>query len=278
MKSTVWKRFLKRKSSVIGGIILIIFFLMALFGPFICKIDPNAIDLNSIYAGISSKHYLGTDQLGRDTFARMIYGARTSLFVSFSGVFIGAFIGLSLGVVAGFFGGRVDQVISRAIDILLAFPGLLLAIMVVAVLGSGLTNTIIAIAFYSIPSMARMVRGLVMSLKKREYIQACNLFGESKLRIIITHIIPNCISQIIVDATLSLGTAILTASSLSFLGMGVQPPYAEWGAMLSNAREVIRINPLSALVPGIAITLVVLSFSMMGDGIRDALDPRLKNK
>ena len=171
----------------------------------------------------------------------------------------------------------MDTLISRLLDILLAFPGLLLAITVVAVLGSGMQNTVIAISIFSIPSIARMIRGEVLSLKGNEYIAACKVMGEKSATILFRHIIPNAVSQIIVNVTLMMGTAILTASSLSFLGLGVQAPNPEWGSMLSQAREVLRSYPLQAIVPGVAITLVVMSFSLMGDGLRDALDPRLKN-
>ncbi len=208
---------------------------------------------------------------------RIIVGARISLLVSFAGTIIGSLIGVALGVVAGYYGGLLDSLVSRFVDLLLAFPGLLLANVVVAILGNGIVNTIAAIAFYSIPYVARMVRGIVITLKNSEYVQACRVMGASDLRIIITHIIPNSMSQIIVNTTLNLGTAILTASSLSFLGLGVTPPHPEWGAMLSQGREVIRYFPLAAIIPGVAITLVVLSFSIVGDGLRDALDPKLKN-
>ena len=220
---------------------------------------------------------LGTDNLGRDTLTRMIYGARTTLLVSFAAVAIGSFVGILLGVIAGYFGGKVDAILARFIDILQAFPGLLLAILIIAVLGTSLVNTIIAISIYSIPSMARRTRSMVISIKSREYVQACRIFGASDLRVILTHVIPNCVSQIIVDITLSLGTAILTSSALSFLGLGVQPPNAEWGAMMNNARIVVRKAPIHAIIPGIAICIVVLSFSLVGDGLRDALDPKLKN-
>lgn len=277
MNSQVLKRFRKRKSSVIGGIIILIFVITALIGPSLCKQDPTAIDLPNKYKGPSAKHWLGTDNLGRDTFTRLVHGARVSLAMSVVSVFVGSFIGVLLGVLAGYYGGWIDAVISRFIDLLLAFPGLLLAIAVVAVLGNGILNTMAAIAFYSIPYVARLVRGLVISLKHTEFIQACKVIGASDFRIIAYHIIPNTMGQIIIDVTLSLGTAILTASSLSFLGLGVQPPNPEWGAMLSQAREVIRSTPLAAIAPGTAITLVVLSFSLVGDGLRDALDPKLKN-
>ncbi len=277
MFKTVLRRFARRKVSVLGAVILLFFLLIALFGPMFCTQDPLAQDLVHKYQQPSSEHWFGTDNLGRDTFTRMVYGARVSLSISFAGVMSGCLVGVLLGVCAGFFGGWVDTLVSRLIDILLAFPSLLLAITVVAILGSGTENTAIAIAIFSIPSIARMVRGIVMSNKDAEYIQACRVMGASNARMIFTHIIPNAISQIIVNITLNLGTAILTASSLSFLGLGVQPPAPEWGAMLSTGRDVIRAYPLAVLIPGIAITLVVMSFSLVGDGLRDALDPKLKN-
>ena len=277
MFKTVLRRFARRKVSVLGAVIHLFFLLVALFGPMFCTQDPLAQDLVHKYQQPSSEHWFGTDNLGRDTFTRMVYGARVSLSISFAGVMSGCLVGVLLGVCAGFFGGWVDTLVSRLIDILLAFPSLLLAITVVAILGSGTENTAIAIAIFSIPSIARMVRGIVMSNKDAEYIQACRVMGASNARMIFTHIIPNAISQIIVNITLNLGTAILTASSLSFLGLGVQPPAPEWGAMLSTGRDVIRAYPLAVLIPGIAITLVVMSFSLVGDGLRDALDPKLKN-
>lgn len=277
MDSQVFKRFIKNKTTIAGSIVLFTFFFIALFGPLLCRYDPNAIDLTAIYQYPSAKHLLGTDNLGRDMLTRIIIGARISLLVSFVGTITGSFIGVILGVVSGYYGGLTDSIISRFVDLLLAFPGLLLAIVVVAILGNGIGNTMAAIAFYSIPYVARMVRGIVISIKNSEYVQACRVMGASDFRIITTHIVPNSMSQIIVNTTLNLGTAILTASSLSFLGLGVTPPHPEWGAMLSQGREVIRYFPLAAIVPGLAITLVVLSFSIVGDGLRDALDPKLKN-
>lgn len=278
MDSQVFKRFVKNKATIIGSAVLLVFLTMAVLGSALCTYDPNAIDLANVYQHPSAKHLLGTDNLGRDTLARLVIGARISLLVSFVGTIAGSIIGVFLGVGAGYFGGRLDSVISRFVDLLLAFPGLLLAIVVVAVLGNGIVNTMAAIAFYSIPYIARMVRGIVLTLKNSEYVQACQVMGASDTRIIMTHIIPNAMSQIIINTTLNLGTAILTASSLSFLGLGVTPPHPEWGAMLSQGREVIRYYPLAAIIPGVAITLVVMSFSIVGDGLRDALDPRLKNK
>lgn len=277
IKNPILRRFMRRKVSVVAAVVLLLFVLIAIFGPLIYRVDPLKQSVMKKYGPISWEHPLGTDNLGRDTLARMIYGARTSLAISFAGVLSGALIGVILGVFAGYFGGWVDTLISRLVDILLAFPGLLLAITIVAILGAGSINTVIAITIFTVPGLTRMVRGCVISLKSSEYVQACYTMGEGDMRIIFTHIIPNAMSQIIVNVTLSLGTAILTASSLSFLGLGVTPPEAEWGAMLSGMREVVRTYPLGVLVPGITITLVVMSFSLVGDGLRDALDPKLKN-
>lgn len=276
-KNPVARRFFRRPTSVIGCVILLAFLLIAILGPICIDTDPNATALDNTWALPGPGHILGTDNLGRDTLTRMIYGARTTLLVSFAAVAIGSVVGILLGVIAGYFGGKVDTILARFIDILQAFPGLLLAILIIAVLGTSLVNTIIAISIYSIPTMARRTRSMVISIKSREYVQACQIFGASDLRVILTHVIPNCVSQIIVDITLSLGTAILTSSALSFLGLGVQPPNAEWGAMMNTARIVVRKAPIHALIPGIAICIVVLSFSLVGDGLRDALDPKLKN-
>ncbi len=277
MKSSTLNRFLKRKSSVVGVAVIVFFVLVALVGPFFTRYDPLAIDMARKYRNASWEHPLGTDNLGRDTLTRIVFGARTTFVISFTAVLSGSLVGLVLGVVSGYFGGRIDSVIMRATDVLLAFPGLLLAIAIVAILGNGMVNTIIAIAIYNIPYIARISRGSVLSIRNSEYVQAAKVIGASNLDIILTHIVPNSFSQVIVNTTLSLGTAILTSSSLSFLGLGVQPPLPEWGSMLSKAREVLRSTPIAALAPGMAITVVVLSFSLLGDGLRDALDPRLRN-
>ena len=275
--NAIFKRFIKRKVSIFGLVVLAIFFFTALLCPLLCTQDPLGQDTKAIHQGPSVEHIFGTDYLGRDTFTRLVYGARISLLLSFSGVLSGSLIGIILGVCAGYFGKAADAIISRLIDIMLAFPSLLLAMTIVAILGNGLFNTAVAIAVFSIPSVARMVRGVVISLRDSQYISAAKVMGESSLRIVGTHIIPNAVSQMIVNITLNLGTAILTSSSLSFLGLGVQPPNPEWGAMLSKARESLRTNPSEAIFPGLAITLVVMSFSLVGDGLRDALDPKLKN-
>jgi ABC-type dipeptide/oligopeptide/nickel transport systems, permease components len=277
VKNPIVRRFLKRKVSIVGLVILALFFFMAAFGPLLFPEGPLKQNLKEISQGPSLSHPCGTDYLGRDIFIRIVYGARVSLSISFTGVLSGCLIGIFLGVIAGYFGGWIDSIISRFIDVMLAFPGLLLAIVIVAILGNGTRNTIVAIAVFSIPSIARMVRGVVMQNKDAQYIGAAKVMGESSFKIICTHIIPNSASQMIVNVTLNLGTAILTSSSLSFLGLGVQPPNPEWGAMLNKAKDVLRSNPWEAIFPGIVITLVVMSFSLVGDGLRDALDPKLKN-
>lgn len=268
---------MKRNTAVAGAVIIILFTCMALIGPYFCVYDPLAIDVLNKYQAPGKEHLLGTDNLGRDTLTRLVYGARITFIISVVSVFSGSLIGMILGTIAGYFGGKIDAVIMRATDVLLAFPGLLLAIAIVAILGTGIINTIIAIAIFSIPYLARIVRGSVLTIKNSEFIQASKVVGASHVRIILFHIVPNSLSQVIVNTTLRLGTAILTSSALSFLGLGVQPPEPEWGAMLSKAREVIRSSPMAALAPGIAITLVVMGFSLMGDGLRDALDPRSRN-
>lgn len=278
MKNPILKRFLKNKAATISAVILIIIIITAFIGPYFCKYDPLEQNLLNKYAKISLEHPLGTDSLGRDILTRLIYGARVSLTIAFSGVFMGSLAGIILGTLAGYYGGAVDSIISRIMDVLLAFPGILLAIVIVAILGNGTYNTIIAIAIFSIPTTTRIIRGNVMTLKNNEYIQACKVMGESDFKILASHIVPNTSSLIIVNITLDLGTSILTSSSLSFLGMGVQAPNPEWGAMLSTGREVLRSYPLAVLAPGIAITIVVLAFSLVGDGLRDALDPKLKNR
>ena len=278
MKNPILKRFLKNKAATISAIILILIILIAIFGPYVCKYDPLEQNLVEKYAKVSWEHPLGTDSLGRDILTRLIYGARVSLTIAFSGVFIGSFFGIILGTIAGYYGGAIDAVISRIMDVLLAFPGILLAIVIVAILGNGTYNTIIAIAIFSIPTTTRIIRGNVMTLRDSEYVQACKVMGRNDFDILFKHIIPNTSSLIIVNVTLDLGSSILTSSSLSFLGMGVQAPNPEWGAMLSTGREVLRSYPLAVLAPGFVITIVVLAFSLVGDGLRDALDPKLKNR
>ena len=277
MKNSVLKRFMKRKTAVVAACILIILILVAFIGPYFCRYSPTDQDILNKRQGISAEHWLGTDHLGRDTFTRVVYGARLSLIISLCGVLSGASIGVFLGVLAGYYGKWVDNLISRCIDVLLAFPGLLLGIIIVAILGPSSFNTAVVLLVLGIPSICRITRSTVITLRDSEYVQAARVMGASDARIIFTHIIPNSLSLVITTVTLNLGTAILTASSLSFLGLGVQPPDPEWGSMLSQAREAIRSFPLGVFVPGLIITITVMSFGLLGDGLRDALDPKLKN-
>jgi peptide/nickel transport system permease protein len=219
---------------------------------------------------------MGTDHNGRDIFTRIIHGMSITLFVGFSSVVVGALIGIPLGIFSGYYGRLLDTVIMRCIDVLLAFPGILLALALVSVLGGSIRNVIIAVGVFSIPSFARIVRGSTLAVRKLEYIDAVRALGASDLRIIFRHILPNILSPIIVQATIRIAISILIASALSFLGLGAQPPTPEWGAMLSQGRSFMFEHPHVALFPGLAIVIVVLSFNIFGDGLRDAYDPRLK--
>jgi peptide/nickel transport system permease protein len=278
MASETFYRFTRHKVAVTSAVVLLGVALVALVGPFVSPYDPLEQDLVNNYAPPSVEHFLGTDDLGRDTLSRLIYGARISLGISFSSVGMGVLVGTFLGLIAAYYRGWLDSVIMRFMDFMLALPGILLAIAIVAVLGKGIINTIIAVAIFSVPTFARLVRGSALSIQELDYIEATRALGASDRRIIFKHIVPNALTPIVVQATLSLGTAILISSGLSFLGLGVQPPHPEWGAMLSKGRELIRTTPVAAVAPGISITLVVLSFSMLGDGLRDALDPRLHDR
>ncbi len=271
-------QFARNKVAVASAFAVAGFLLIAIGGPALAPYDPLQQDLVNNYGGPSFEHPLGTDHLGRDTLSRLIYGARISLGISLTSVGMGLVMGSVLGLFAAYYGGWLDTVIMRFMDFLLALPGILLAIAIVAMLGKGVVNTIIAVAIFSVPTFARLVRGSALSIMQLDYIEATKALGASDRRIIFKHIVPNALSPLVVQATLMLGTAILIASGLSFLGLGVQPPNPEWGAMLSKGRELIRTTPVVAIAPGITITVAVLSFSLLGDGLRDALDPRLGNR
>lgn len=278
MTSETLYRFCRNKASVASAATVLSFLLVAVIAPLLSPYDPLGQDLSNNNAGPTLEHPLGTDSLGRDVLSRLIYGSRTSLGISMTSVSTGLLMGVFLGLMAAYHGGWLDTVIMRFMDVLLALPGILLAIAIVAVLGKGVFNTIIAVAIFTVPTFARLVRGSALSILELDYVEATRALGASDGRIIFKHILPNALSPLVVQATLSLGTAILIASGLSFLGLGVQPPHPEWGAMLSKGRELIRTTPLVAVAPGVTITLAVLSFSMLGDGLRDALDPRLQNR
>jgi len=272
----VGRQFIRNRAAVTGLAIILVFSLMAMLGPLVAPYDPAVISLSDRLDGPTASHWLGTDELGRDVLSRIIIGARITLVITTGAVGLALIAGTALGLVAGFYGGAVDNVISRLIDVLMAMPGFLMAIAIIAALGTGTSNVILAVGIYSIPVFARVARGSTIAAREQEYILAARALGAKNGYIIVRHIFPNVVSPLIVQVTLRLATAILSASGLSFLGLGPQPPTPEWGAMLSTAREFINSAPLLAVFPGLAILLVTVSFNLMGDGLRDALDPRLK--
>ena len=271
------KQLRKNRFAIIGFVIILFFIVLGLAAPLVTSYSVEEQQLVNRLHPPSEEHWLGTDHLGRDIFTRIAYGARVSLQVGFFAVTGALFFGTLLGIIAGYFGRWVDMVISRIFDILLAFPSILLAIAIVAILGASLQNALIAIAIINIPIFGRLVRSRVISLREEEYIMAAKAQGMKNGRIIMHHILPNSVAPIIVQATLGFGTAILEAAALGFLGLGVQPPIPEWGQMLADARDFIQLAPWTLLAPGISIMLVVLWFNLIGDGLRDALDPKMKN-
>jgi len=271
-----WARFSKNRGAVIGLSILLFLVFIAFLGPYLAPYDPYQSNMPESLQAPSVSHILGTDELGRDILSRIIYGSRISLKVGFLAVGFALTIGVFLGALAGYYGGKVDNIIMRTMDIMLAFPSLLLAIAFMTALGRGIENAIIAIGIVSTPHYARIVRGSVLSIKENEYIQAARAIGASDFRIIFKHVLPNVLSPIVVRATLGISSAILETAALGFLGLGVQPPFAEWGAMLGSGRGYFYNAPHIVLYPGLAITMTVLAFNLLGDGLRDVLDPRLK--
>ncbi|MGY0693572.1 nickel transporter permease [Virgibacillus sp. FSP13] len=269
-------RIIKSKTSFIGLCIILILILTAIFAPMIATHSPTDQNIIDRYMAPSSDHLLGTDELGRDIFSRIVYGSRISIQIGVIAVGIAMIVGVLLGGIAGYFGRWVDQIIMRIIDIMMAFPSILLAIALVAVLGPSLRNAMIAVGIVGVPQFARIVRSAVLSVKETEYIEAAKAIGAKHGRVLMQHVLPNCVAPIIVQATLSVGTAILDAAGLSFLGLGAQPPTPEWGAMLSDGRAALQNAPWVVTFPGLAIFFVVLGFNLFGDGLRDALDPRLK--
>lgn len=272
-----WRAFRKNKTAMLGLCIILFFVLIALFAPLIAPYSFKEQELVNRLKAPSADHWFGTDDLGRDLFSRVLYGARISLWVGFSSVIGSIIVGTFLGVLAGFYGKWVDMLISRMFDILLAFPSILLAIAIVAILGPSLRNALLAIAIVNIPTYGRLVRAKVLSLKSEEYITAARVIGMTNTRILLTHILPNSLTPIIVQGTLGIATAIIEAAALGFLGLGAQPPDPEWGKMLSDSRQFIQKAPWTVIFPGMSIMLTVLGFNLMGDGLRDVLDPRMKN-
>ncbi|HAE91961.1 ABC transporter permease [Tissierella praeacuta] len=274
----VWRRLRKNKMAMLGLTIIIILILLAAFADIIADYEEVAIKMNTAVRlqGPSKDHILGTDELGRDIFARMIHGARVSLKVGIIAVGIAIIIGGTLGAIAGFYGGKLDNIIMRTMDIFLAVPSILLAIAIVSALGTSMINLMVAVGISSIPNYARIVRASVLSIKDQEFIEAAKAIGAKDTRIILKHILPNSMAPVIVQGTLGVAGAILSTAGLSFIGLGIQKPAPEWGAMLSSGRPFLREAWHVTTFPGIAIMITILSLNLLGDGLRDALDPRLK--
>lgn len=272
----IWIRMKRNKLAMVGLAIIIILVLTAIFADVIAPYGFAEQNLKNQYQTPSAAHLFGTDELGRDIFSRVVYGSRVSLRVGFISVSISMLVGVAIGAITGYYGGKVDNALMRIIDIVQALPDTLLAIAIMASLGPGLTNLMIAVGIASIPGYARLVRSSVLSLRDQEFIEAARASGSSDFRIMFKHLIPNCMAPIIVQATLGVAYAIINAAGLSFIGLGLEPPTPEWGAMLSGGRAYIRDFPHMTLFPGLAIVVTILALNLLGDGLRDALDPKLK--
>lgn len=268
--------FLGRKTVVVCLAILILFLLAGIFAPIICTYDPNGQVLSDALQGISSKHWLGTDSMGRDLLTRIIYGVRISYSVGVVAVLFSGIVGMFLGTVAGVVGGVVDSIIMRVMDAMMSIPMIIMSLFLGAIFGKGLLNVMMAVGISMIPSYARVTRGQVLTLNGSDYVTAGTVCGAGRIRNAITHIVPNCMSPIIVLMTMNLGTAILNEAALSYLGMGINPPTASWGSMVSDGYSYLSMSPVMAIAPGVAIVIVVLCFNIVGDALRDALDPKLR--
>ncbi len=276
---SIWFRYKKNKLAMLGLILLLIMVVIAIAAPLIADYQQDAITQNmkGRLQFPSKDHLFGTDQYGRDLFARVIFGARVSLSVSIITIAISLTIGIIIGAVSGYYGGRIDDILMRIMDIFLAIPQMLMAISIVAALGPGTGNLIAAMTISSVPRFARIVRSSILTIKDQEFIEAAKACGTRDSRIIFKHIVPNAVGPIIVQATLNIAETIITISGLSFLGLGIKAPTPEWGSMLSEGKEKMRYYPYLVIIPGMAIVFAVMALNLMGDGLRDALDPRLKN-
>ena len=272
----IWRRFCKNRRALVGLIIMVLLILAGIFAPVITKYGPTQQNLADAFQLPNAEHIFGTDSQGRDLFSRVVYGIRTSLLCGFAATIISLLVGGLLGAIAGYYGGRVDHLIMRFMDILLAMPSLLLAISIVAALGGGILNMLIAIGLSSMPTYCRTLRGEILRVRGADFVEAARAEGAKDAWIIVKHIIPNCLAPMIVRVTMGVASAILFCSSLSFIGLGVAPPTPEWGQMLSFGREFIRTYPHMSTFPCLAIMLTVFALNMMGDGLRDALDPKMK--
>jgi peptide/nickel transport system permease protein len=268
--------FFGRPLVVFGTFVIIVFLIVSAFGPWIAPMDPNMQHLDQLLAGPSSEHLLGTDDYGRDVLSRLIYGTRNSLMVGVVALGIASVIGMTAGLIAGYFGGWVYAIIMRIIDAMMSFPIIVLALLIAALLGGGLRNVMIAIGIAMIPGYARLMCGLTLSAKEADYILAGRAIGSNDFRLMFRHILPNCFPPLIVLITMQIGMAILSEAGLSFLGVGINPPAPAWGGMVSEGYQFLVTNPILSFAPGLAIMLVVFAFNMVGDGLRDAVDPRLR--
>ena len=271
-----YRELLRQKSALIGASILIFFIIIAIFAPIVATHDPRNADVTTRLQGWSQEHYFGTDKVGRDIFSRIVYGSRISIKVGLVAMTFSISIGALLGVLAGYYGSWIDNIIMRIMDMMLAMPSILLAMVIVTILGQSLTNAIIAVSIVYIPQYARILRASVLTIREQDYVTAAHAIGVSDFRILTRAILPNCLAPLIVQATLGMGAAILDAAGLSFLGLGAEIGEPEWGAMLNENRALIRRAPWTVMTPGIAIFLIVLGFNLLGDALRDVLDPQVK--
>jgi peptide/nickel transport system permease protein len=275
-----FRRFLRvffgRKVVVVGAVIILMLILVAVFAPLVAPYSPYKQNLRAVLQKPSLQHFLGTDQLGRDVLSRIIYGTQVSLAVGIVSVGFGSLIGMMLGLLAGYFGGILNTLIMRFIDAMLAIPPIMLSLAIAVALGGGLWNVMVSLAISFVPVQARLMRGQVLTIKQADYVMAAEVIGAGHLRIMLRHVFPNCLPPLIVLMTLNLGIAILAEAGLSFLGVGIRPPGAAWGSMVSEGYRFLLVNPLLSIAPGLCVMLVVLAFNVVGDGLRDALDPRLR--
>lgn len=281
-RASEWKRFYRvffsRGIVLFGVVIIILFILVAILAPWLAPYDPIATDMNATLQNPGAAHWLGTDSVGRDTLSRIIFGTRTSLQIGLIVVGFSAVIGMTLGTIAGYFGGWAYIIIMRFIDAMMCFPMIVLALLIASMLGPGIKNVIIALSIGLMPGYARLMCGQVLTVKNDDYIMAARSLGASNIRIIMRHIILNCLPPLIVQITMMLGSTILAEAGLSFLGIGIQQPTPAWGGMINNGRQYLTTYPILSLAPGLALMLVVFAFNIVGDGIRDALDPRLRGQ
>lgn len=272
----VLSRLSRNKGALLGLLVVCVFILMAIFAPYITPYDPDISDLAMTLKRPSAQHWLGTDEIGRDMLSRLIIGARLSMVIGVISVSIGVIIGVPLGLVSGYYGGTADLLIQRVTDIMLAFPSILLAIIFVATFGAGLVQLMAAVGLVSVPIYIRLIRGSTLALREEDYVVAARAAGASDLRILFVHILPNCMAPLLVQSTLQVASAIISAAALGFLGLGPPPNVPEWGSMLSKGRTFVLSYPHTTTFPGLFIVTAVLGFNLLGDGLRDALDPRLK--